>query len=114
MNAGAQYRFRYRARNFNGWGPLSDISYILAATTTSVPDAPYLISSTSTSVTFGFVPPSDTGGSSITSYQLWYDELNEIADFEMIDESTILTIEVGVDQGLIAGQKYRFVVKAVN
>ena len=114
VNAGAQYRFRYRARNFNGWGPLSDISYILAATRPSVPDAPHLISSTSTSVTFGFLPPTDTGGSSITSYQLWYDELNEIADFDMIYESTLLTATVGVDEGLSAGEKYRFVVKAVN
>ena len=114
MVSGAQYRFRYRARNFNGWGPLSDISYILAATYPSPPDAPYFISSTSETVTFGFTPPLDAGGSAITSFQLWYDELNEVADFELIDQTTIFTSTVGVADGLTTGTNYRFVVKAVN
>ena len=114
VRPGAQYRFRYQARNFNGWGPISDISYILAATIPSTPDAPFLTLTTSTAVTFGFVPPIDTGGSTITSYQLWYDELGETESFELIKEVTGLSAIVGVDDGLIAGNKYRFVVKAVN
>lgn len=65
-------------------------------------------------MTFGFVPPLDSGGSLISSYQLWYDELNEIADFQLVAETSILTATVGVDDGLISGTKYRFVVKALN
>ncbi len=103
MKAGAQYRLRYKARNFNGWGPFSDISYILAATVPSEPEAPHLIGSTSNSVTFAFVPPLETGGSSISSYQLWYDELNEIASYELIKESIGLTATVGVADGLVPG-----------
>ena len=110
--SGAQYRVQYRARNFNGWGPFSEINFI--ATRPSTPQAPFLISSTADSVTFGFVPPLDTGGSLISSYQLWYDELNEIANFKLIAETSILTATVGVDDGLVSGTKYRFVVKALN
>ena len=47
VEGGAQYRFRYRAKNFNGWGPFGDVAYILAATVPDAPDAPRYISSTS-------------------------------------------------------------------
>lgn len=43
IEQGAEYRVRYRAKNFNGWGTLSEISYILAATTPSKPDAPIYV-----------------------------------------------------------------------
>ena len=98
--AGAQYRFRYRAKNFNGWGPLSEISYILAATKPSIPDPPVLQSSTADTVTMGFKPPRDSGGSAIESYQLWYDEINEVASFEMIKETVVLSVTVGIADGL--------------
>lgn len=35
-----------------------------------VPGQPYLISSTSTSVKFGWLPPIDNGGALITSYEI--------------------------------------------
>lgn len=31
IRKGETYRFRYRALNKYGWGPYSDVSYILAA-----------------------------------------------------------------------------------
>jgi hypothetical protein len=37
------YRFRYRAKNEIGYGPLSEISYILTA---SIPEVPEIISTT--------------------------------------------------------------------
>ena len=69
----------------------------------SAPDAPYLIASTSDSVTFAFVPPLDAGGTSISSYQLWYDELNEIASFKLIKQSIGLSATVGISDGLVSG-----------
>ena len=38
-----KYRYKYRARNINGWGPFSKPAYLLAADTPSVPKAPLLI-----------------------------------------------------------------------
>lgn len=81
VEGGAQYRFRYRARNFNGWGPFSEVRYILAATVPDAPDAPLYKSSTLDSITFGFVPPSDNGGSIVSSYQLYYDVISSSPDY---------------------------------
>ena len=93
---------------------MSEISYILAATKPAPPVAPYLVSSTSDSVTLMFVPPLESGGSVVLAYQLWYDEINESASFEQIGQTSDLQMTVGVDEGLVAGTEYRFVVKAVN
>lgn len=45
------YRLRYRARNQIGWGPYSDIIYILSATRPEKPPRPAMISTDSTSIT---------------------------------------------------------------
>lgn len=42
-----------------------------------VPGQPYLISSTSTSVKFGWLPPIDNGGALITSYEIQRKWINE-------------------------------------
>ena len=114
VEAGAQYRFRYRARNFNGWGPLSDIRYILAATVPDAPDAPRYTSSTSSSITFGLVPPADNGGSALTSFRLYYDVIGSAPAYQLIYEGTDLTVTVSTSDGLVAGSTYRFVLHAVN
>jgi hypothetical protein len=75
VKAGAQYRVRYRAQNFNGWGEFSDVAYILAATVPNRPVAPKYVSSDSTSITMLLAPPSDNGGSSILGYKLFFDTI---------------------------------------
>ena len=40
---GRQHRFRYRARNFVGWGPFSDVSAVLAATVPVAPLKPLFV-----------------------------------------------------------------------
>jgi hypothetical protein len=111
---GAYYRFRYRAKNFNGWGPYSELSYILTATVPSRPNAPDLLASDSTSVTLGFITPSDDGGSLVTSYQLFYDEVGSQANFQLVADTTSLSAQVTTTDGLEQGKDYRFIVKAVN
>ena len=37
------YRYRYRARNINGWGPFSDDAYLFAASKPATPAEPILI-----------------------------------------------------------------------
>lgn len=41
--SGVYYRFKYRAKNEIGYGPFSDITYILTA---SIPEVPEIISTT--------------------------------------------------------------------
>lgn len=69
------YRVRYRAQNFNGWGPYSDVGYIKAGTIPTIPPAPIYVSSTSTSITFQFLTPEDDGGSIITGFKLFSDTI---------------------------------------
>jgi hypothetical protein len=39
---GVTYRYAYRARNINGWGDFSGVSYLFAAGVPSKPEAPAL------------------------------------------------------------------------
>jgi hypothetical protein len=59
---GHYYRFKVTALNKNGESVPSAEARYLAADYPSAPSQPYLISSTSTSVTFGWYAPEDNGG----------------------------------------------------
>jgi hypothetical protein len=63
----------YRARNINGWGQFSNAGYLFAADNPTKPHAPTLVSVTSTTISLQFYSPLSTGGSEITSYELWMD-----------------------------------------
>mmetsp|Transcript_23478 Transcript_23478/g.36174 ORF Transcript_23478/g.36174 Transcript_23478/m.36174 type:complete len:142 (-) Transcript_23478:1480-1905(-) len=47
IERGLEYRSRYRARNFNGWGDYSPIGYIDSVNLPTKPDPPLLLSSDS-------------------------------------------------------------------
>lgn len=71
---GKLYRYKYRARNVNGWGDFSQPGYIFAAEVPSKPAVPSLKSVTSTQMLIELYPPTETGGSDITSFELWIDQ----------------------------------------
>jgi hypothetical protein len=73
--AGASYRTRYRAKNFNGWGPISDINYVLAATAPPKPFAPVRVSSTASEIEFLLTTSENTSGSEISEYNIYFDRL---------------------------------------
>lgn len=73
--SGASYRVKYRAKNFNGWGPLSDVSFITAATKPSKPNAPVFVDSDSDSISFLLTTPENESGSPITQFKLYADTL---------------------------------------
>jgi hypothetical protein len=75
INRGRQYRLRYRAQNFNGWGEFSEIGYIKSATVPSRPPAPVFYSSTNAGITLLIQSPEDNGGVVVTGYKLWVDTL---------------------------------------
>jgi hypothetical protein len=117
--ASQEYRFRYRAQNFNGWGPFSDISYYIAATVPNRPPPPLYISSTATTTTLQFIEPEILGGSPLTSFILYVDTLSALQteiDYVMIYNGTQTQYTV-TDQdagGLTTGTIYRYVLKANN
>jgi hypothetical protein len=113
--ASAEYRFMYRAQNFNGWGPLSEISYYIAATTPSTPIAPIYLSSDATSTTLQFVEPESTGGSPITEFKLYVDTITSVPNYQLVYQgsSNLHTVTVA-DDGLVTGVTYRYVLVASN
>lgn len=50
IQRGLEYRARYRAMNFNGWGPYSPIAYIEAAGVPQKPPTPGYVSSSATDI----------------------------------------------------------------
>jgi hypothetical protein len=82
------YRYKYRARNINGWGDFSDPGYIFAADLPSQPEKPRLISVTSTDMTIELFPPKDTGGSDIISFELWRDQGSPNSAFVLVSSYT--------------------------
>jgi hypothetical protein len=50
VEKGVTYRYKYRARNINGWGDFSDVGYLFAADVPSQPSAPTLVSVDSTTI----------------------------------------------------------------
>ena len=114
MTSGATYRFRYRARNYNGWGPYGDISYILAASVPGIPPAPIYVSSTSTTTTFQFLEPTDLGGSPFTGFKLYVDTLQVNDNYVLIYSGTSSSHTVSTTDGLTTGVTYRYVLVASN
>ena len=67
--SGNLYRFKYRARNVNGWSAsFSPIAYIRAATRPQRPAAPVFLSVDATSITVQITKTLDDGGSNVLSY----------------------------------------------
>lgn len=97
--ASAEYRLRYRAQNFNGWGPYSRISYFIAATRPSKPSAPVYISSSATSITLQFIEPDERGGSPITAFKLYRDTIGTAPNYTLAYEgiSSQYTLTVSKD-----------------
>jgi hypothetical protein len=82
------YRYKYRARNVNGWGDFSSPGYIFAADLPSQPDKPRLVSVTSSSMTIELFPPKNTGGSDIISFELWRDQGSPNSAFVQVTSFT--------------------------
>jgi hypothetical protein len=71
---GLVYKFKVQAINFNGVGPFSSEISIYSCEDINSIQAPYYISSTSTSLTVGWNSPAYDGGCSITGFKLFVDD----------------------------------------
>lgn len=111
------YRYKYRARNVNGWGDFSHPGYLFAADVPSEPAKPSLISVTSAQMLIELYPPVDTGGSDIISFELWRDQGSSNSAFTQVTSYTspALThlLKASVD-GMTAGTIYQLKFRAKN
>ena len=118
------YRYKYRARNVNGYGDFSDPGYLYAANVPSIPEPPSLIGVTSDTISIQFYSPIDTGGTNILSYLLVMDEgelnseYSEVESYSLLGGATasLLVHTLSAADGLQVGSKkiYSFKFKATN
>lgn len=128
ITGGGLYRFRYRARNVNGWSIFSPVAYLRAADAPGRPAAPILVSVDATAFTVRLPRAATDGGSSILWYELWRNRgtgcdknLYDCAEFIKVDGfdglATTHTLTVGdgaPDHLLTAGSIYLLRSVAVN
>lgn len=81
IQPGGLYRFRYRARNVNGWSGWSSLSYIRAASVPARPPRPLLLSVDATTIRVQLVRASHDGGSAILGYELYRNQGSGTVDF---------------------------------
>lgn len=116
VNKGETYQLRYRAWNVNGAGLWSEDGWILAAQVPSRPLTPVYVESDLTSISLGFTASADDGGLIISQYVLQLSPMLttnwlEVTTYDYI--SLYHTVTVANDP-ILANQKYRFRIKAVN
>jgi hypothetical protein len=83
IQRGLEHRARYRARNFNGWGPWSAVAYIAAAGRPGKPAAPTLASATASEITLALSPTTDDGGAPVTDYEVHIDLIQTNPAFKL-------------------------------
>ena len=70
ISPGAQYRFRFRARNAVGWSDYSKTLYLRAASVPGAPPAPVVFSVDKESITFTLAESEENNGAVIDKHEL--------------------------------------------
>jgi hypothetical protein len=119
VSKGTTYRYKYRARNINGWGDFSGVSYLLAASVPAQPSAPTMSAVDDNTMALELYTSVDTGGANIDTYELWKDagELNtdftKVSTYSGSASSLDHTLEKAAD-GLTPGKLYGFKFRSKN
>jgi hypothetical protein len=108
LSQGTTYYFWARTHNSEGWSAWSGRASAKTLKGPGAPSAPLLSSVRATSVDVAFSPPSDTGGSTITGYQIGYGTSSSAP------ASTVSATSPQVVTGLNPGTVYYFWVRARN
>jgi hypothetical protein len=115
LTDGAEYRFKVAAENAVGDGAISDGVAIYAATVPNAPAAPTMVSQSGTSITIQWTDngSSDTGGSPVFDYRIYWDNAAGDGVFTELAETTApdFTFTTG---DVEAGYNYRFKITAIN
>ncbi len=110
------YRYKYRARNINGWGGFSFPGFMFAADVPSRPAVPTLKSVSASEIVVELYPPQDTGGSAVTEFELWRDNGSPNSDFDEVlsYDRVSLTHTLDTGDGLTPGTVYQIKFRAKN
>ena len=84
LTAGDPFQFIVMAVNIIGPGIASDTVAFIAASLPSIPEAPYQVSASTTSITIGWLSPSGNG-SPINNFKL-YQSINS-SSFNLLNDS---------------------------
>lgn len=116
IEKGETYQLKYRVWNINGPGQFSEIGYIQAAEAPSRPLGPIYLSSDYDSISLGFTPSSDNGGSQISDVVLEISPYLSTNWEEVVsyDASTLTHTLTTTDDPIVSFGEYRFRYKSVN
>jgi hypothetical protein len=116
---GRVYRFRYRASNCIGWGPLSPETQALAADPPQAPPSPTRGSTSSSAITLMLYPTHDSGGTVVTDYELERNDGDDGAAFTAVTSYDYgahgfqYTLVLAAES-MTAGKFYQFQFRAKN
>lgn len=108
---GRVYKFRFRAKNCIGWGPLSQELQALAADPPQAPPGPTRASTSSASITLLLYPTHDNGGSVVTGYELFRNDgdegaaLTQVASYDFSTHGFQYTLALSAEL-MTAGKFY--------
>lgn len=60
------------------------------------------------------MPPANNGGSTLQGYKLYYDTIQQLANYSVIYDGPSIIVTVSTLDGLVTGTTYRFVLKVYN
>jgi hypothetical protein len=119
LTQGKTYAIKMYAVNALGAGEVSAVVYLVCGDKPATPNAPTpenmsQDSITKTSITLAWNVPSSNGGSAVTGYRIYINDLS-VGDWALAYEGEgYPTRQVYTVKGLEAGQEYRFKVAAEN
>jgi hypothetical protein len=109
------FRFRYRAKNVNGWGPFSPIAHLKAATVPQRPPKPAFVTADSTSVSLRLFESEHDGGQLIEKYELYVNIGGASPSFNKVESYDGFASELSVGSpDVTPGQIYKFIYRAYN
>lgn len=116
LTVGTTYAIKVQTVNAVGASEDSDVSFYVCAQVPSAPSVPLLESSSKSSITIAWnaIAPINNGGSSVTGYRVYMNDL--LSDrWELVyDGSSFPSTLTFHKTGLTAGRSYRFRITALN
>jgi hypothetical protein len=115
-----EYVFRYRAYNFNGPSVYSNELNIVACRNPSGLNAPTYTTSTITSISIKWTPPTDDGGCNILYYEVYRDDGNgsnvytQVQQADTINKPNLKELEVTTLPAALFGYSFRFALKVIT
>ena len=115
LTPGLYYQIRVQAVNEIGGSIPSEVSYYVCADIPEPPNAPILEGTTATSISVSWDEPANNGGSPVSGYRLYMNDLLADDVFNLIYDGANYPASLSFTKtGLTPGKYYRFKVSSMN